>query len=193
MLADLAIWMSGHVTVPIFSSVKPQTVRLIMEHSGAKACFLGATDYPESALAGMPPGVTCVRFPTSAVEDWPTWDVLTSANHPMGGSPVRAMDDMATIIYTSGTTGAPKGVMHSFANLAYDAKTLAHLIGLTEKERFISYLPLAHVVERAGLEGTAVQLGSRVFFSAGIDTFLADLKRAKPTIFLSVRLLLQIQ
>ena len=49
--------------------------------------------------------------------------------------------------------------MHSFANLAYDAKTLAELIGLTEKERFISYLPLAHIVERAGLEGTALLPG----------------------------------
>lgn len=194
MLADLAIWMSGHVTVPVYPSLKPQSVRQIIEHSGAKACFLGATDFEESAMAGIPPGVSCVRFPTSAVNDWPTWDVLTSANAPMPGFPVRPPNDLATIIYTSGTTGTPKGVMHSFANLAFDAKTLDRLIGLTEKERFISYLPLAHIVERAGLEGSALQLGCRVFFSAGIETFLDDLHRAKPTIFLSVpRLLLKIQ
>ena len=58
----------------------------------------------------------------------------------------------------------------------------------------LSYLPLAHIVERAGMEGTAVYLGYRVFFSEGIDTFLADLARARPTIFLSVpRLLLKFQ
>ena len=58
----------------------------------------------------------------------------------------------------------------------------------------LSYLPLAHIVERAGMEGTALYLGCRVFFSEGIDTFLADLKRARPTIFLSVpRLLLKFQ
>jgi long-chain acyl-CoA synthetase len=194
MLADLAIYMAGHVTVPVYPSLKPQSVRQIMEHSGSKACFLGATDDKDAAVAGLPPGVACVRFPTSPVEDWPTWDVLIAANLPMGGSPVRPKGDLATIIYTSGTTGTPKGVMHSFANLAYDAKTLSDLIGLTEKERFFSYLPLAHIVERAGLEGSALYLGCRVFFTRGIDTFLEDLTNAQPTIFLSVpRLLLKIQ
>ena len=194
MLADLAIWMSGYVTVPIYPSLKPQSVRRIMEHSEAKACFLGATDYDETAQSGIPAEVTCIRFPTSAVNDWPTWDVLTSANSTMAGSPVRPWNDLATIIYTSGTTGTPKGVMHSFANLAHNAKALAPLIGLTGQERFISYLPLAHIVERAGLEGTALYLGYRVFFTAGIETFLADVNRAQPTIFLSVpRLWLKFQ
>ncbi len=194
MLADLAIWMSGHVTVPIYPSLKPQSVRQIIEHSGARACFLGATDYQESPLAGIPPGVDIVRFPTAGVEECPTWEVLISANRPIAGTPVRDAKDLATIIYTSGTTGIPKGVMHSFGNLAFNAKSLAELIGLTEKERFLSYLPLAHIVERAGLEGTALLLGCRAFFTAGIDTFLADLNRARPTIFLSVpRLLLKIQ
>src|ERR1019366_4741631 len=46
----------------------------------------------------------------------------------------------------------------------------------------------------AGMEGTAIYLGYRVFFSEGIDTFLTDLNRARPTIFLSVpRLLLKFQ
>ncbi len=194
MLADMAIWMAGYVTVPVYPSLKPQSVRQILEHSGAKACFLGATDYQESPTTGIPSAVSIVRFPTAALEDYPTWDVLVSANQPLAGMPVRPMDDLATIIYTSGTTGTPKGVMHSFGNLAYNAKTLAALIGLTEKERFISYLPLAHIVERAGLEYNAFQLGCRVFFTAGIETFLADLNRARPTIFLSVpRLLLKIQ
>jgi long-chain acyl-CoA synthetase len=194
MMADLAVWMAGHVTVPIYPSLKPLSVRQIMEHSGAKGCFVGATDDKAAALDGMPGGIVCVCFPTSQLEDCLTWDVVVSANHPLAGTPVRPAEDLATIIYTSGTTGTPKGVMHSFANLAYDAKTLAHLIGLTDKERFFSYLPLAHIVERAGLEGTALYLGCRVFFTRGIETFLADLSDARPTIFLSVpRLLLKIQ
>jgi long-chain acyl-CoA synthetase len=194
IMADLAIWMSGHVTVPIYPSMKPQSMRQIMEHSGTKACFVGATDLQETVLDAIPPGVSCVRFPTATVDDWPTWEVLTAANTPMAGFPVRPASDLATIIYTSGTTGTPKGVMHSFSSLAYDAKTLDELIGLNEKERFISYLPLAHIVERAGLEGSALNLGCQVFFSAGIETFLADLNRAQPTIFLSVpRLWLKIQ
>jgi long-chain acyl-CoA synthetase len=194
IMADLAIWMAGHVTVPIYPSLKPQSIRQILEHCGARACFLGATDDREATDAGIPPGVSCIRFPTAEPNDWPSWDVLATANLPLPGHPTRSADDLSTIIYTSGTTGTPKGVMHSFANFALDAKVLAELIKLTSNERVLSYLPLAHIVERAGMEGTAVWLGYRVFFTEGIDTFVADLARARPTIFLSVpRLLLKFQ
>jgi long-chain acyl-CoA synthetase len=194
VMADLAIWMAGHVTVPIYPSLKAQSIRRLLEHSEAKACFIGGVDDREAAEYGIPPGVDIVRFPTACFREAPTWEVLVTANAPLPGHPVRPATDLATIIYTSGTTGAPKGVMHSFQALAYDGKTLANLIKLTDKERVLSYLPLAHIVERAGMQGTALYLGYHLFFTEGIDTFLTDLARAKPTVFLSVpRLLLKFQ
>ena len=194
VMADLAIWMAGHVTVPVYPSLKAQSIRQILEHCEAKACFVGATDEGDAATTGIPPGVVCVRFPTASASDWPSWEVLVTANRPLPGNPTRPADDLSTIIYTSGTTGTPKGVMHSFGTFGYDAKVLAELIKLNSRERVLSYLPLAHIVERAGMEGTAIYLGYRVFFTEGIETFLADLARARPTIFLSVpRLLLKFQ
>jgi long-chain acyl-CoA synthetase len=53
---------------------------------------------------------------------------------------------------------------------------------------------LAHIVERNGIEVASLLVGSRIFFVETIDTFIADLKRARATIFLSVpRLLLKLQ
>jgi long-chain acyl-CoA synthetase len=194
VMADLAIWMAGHVTVPIYPSLKAQSIRQILEHCEAKACFFGATDDRDATEGGIPGGVDCVRFPTAGPSDWPSWEVLVTANRPIQGNPIRPGDDLSTIIYTSGTTGTPKGVMHSFNTFGFDAKVLAELIKLNARERVLSYLPLAHIVERAGMEGTAVYLGYHIFFSEGIDTFLIDLNRARPTIFLSVpRLLLKFQ
>ena len=108
IMADLAIWMAGHVTVPIYPSLKAQSIRQILEHCGAKACFLGATDEREATEAGIPDGVTCVRFPTAAPNDWPTWEVLVTANRPMPGSPTRPGDDLSTIIYTTPAPRAPR-------------------------------------------------------------------------------------
>src|SRR5579863_1408018 len=99
IMADLAIWMAGHVTVPIYPSLKPQSIRKILEHCEAKACFLGATDDLEVAAAAIPAGVACVRFPTAAAGDCPTWDVLVTANRPLPGNPVRPGNALATIIY----------------------------------------------------------------------------------------------
>ncbi len=194
VMADLAIWMAGHVSVPIYPSLRSQSVRQIIEHSEAKACFLGATDEKEMAREGIPPGVCVARFPTAGDGECPEWDDLIASVAPIPGRPKRDAGDLATIIYTSGTTGKPKGVMHRFLGFAFIAASAAELLDLTHEERVLSYLPLAHIVERGGVEATAFHLGWQLFFTEGIETFLEDLHRARPTIFLSVpRLLLKFQ
>jgi long-chain acyl-CoA synthetase len=194
MMADLAIWMAGHVTVPIYPSLKPQSVRHILEHSECKACFYGPTDDDEVPRLGIPRHLHRISFPTAAEPGDVEWERLVRSVEPLSGNRTRAASDLATIIYTSGTTGTPKGVMHHFGALAFDAITLRETVQATSEDRFVSYLPLAHIVERGGLEGTSLLLGSRVYFVESIDTFLNDLRRARPTVLLSVpRLLLKFQ
>ncbi len=193
MMADLAIWMAGHVTVPVYPSLRAQTVRQILEHSGAKACFVGATDEKEAVLAGLPP-VTAIRFPTAATTGGPDWDTLVAETAPIQGNPTRAGAELATIFYTSGTTGTPKGVMHNFSALRFVADALGERLEIGDDARILSYLPLAHILERTGEAIPAVLRGWHVFFTEGPETFLADLQRARPTLFLSVpRLLLKFQ
>ena len=194
IMADLATWMAGHVSVPIYASLNCRNVRYILEHSGAKGCFLGATDEKEMANCGVPPGVKCIEFPTAPSAGEPRWDEVISANSPLSGNPSRAADDLATIIYTSGTTGTPKGVMHGFAAFSHFAMTAADLLNLTGEDRLLSYLPLAHIIERCACEAFGLFLAFHIYFTEGIETFLVDLKRASPTIFASVpRLLLKFQ
>jgi long-subunit acyl-CoA synthetase (AMP-forming) len=61
--------------------------------------------------------------------------------------------------------------------------------------RILSYLPLSHVFERAWVECTSLVYGEiHLFFAESLDTFVKDLQRAKPTVFLSVpRLWLKFQ
>ena len=194
ILADMSIWMAGHVSVPVYPSLKEQSIRQILEHCEAKACFLGPTDDPAASLSAIPPDVLRVGFPTAPDGDYVEWRDLIATHSPIAGFPVRSADDLSTIIYTSGTTGAPKGVMHSFAAFSFDTKTIVEMLGMDSNQRILSYLPLAHIVERIGAEQLAIFLGSQVFFTEGIDSFLTDLQRARPTIFLSVpRLLLKFQ
>jgi long-chain acyl-CoA synthetase len=194
VMADLAIWMAGHVSVPVYPSLRAQSVRQILDHCEPKACFLGATDEKESVRLGIPENVTTIAFPTAGTTGLKTWDDIVSTCPPIQGNPTRPADDLATIIYTSGTTGVPKGVMHRFAALAYLADRLAKVLSLSSGERYLSYLPLAHIVERTGMETVTFYLGSRMFFTEGLETFVADLHRARPTLFLSVpRLLLKFQ
>jgi long-chain acyl-CoA synthetase len=84
--------------------------------------------------------------------------------------------------------------MHCFSALAFDACALTSLLDLRKGHRFFSYLPLAHIVERCALEVLPLLLGAPVSFTEGLDTFLTDLQRSRPTLFISVpRLLLKFQ
>ena len=59
----------------------------------------------------------------------------------------------------------------------------------------LSYLPLAHSYERAWVEAASLVDGhTHVYFAESLDTFLQDLQRARPTLFISVpRLWLKFQ
>ena len=90
-------------------------------------------------------------------------------------------------MYTSGTTGAPKGVMHSFDTFAWSTCSGAEArADSTRDARMLIYLPLAHVAERTLVEHGLLATGMHVYFAESLDTFTADLQRARPTVFFSV-------
>ncbi len=189
IMSDLAIWMAGYVSVPLYPTLAAETVRQILTHSEAKACFIGKLDGWEQMKPGVPANMPCMSYPLSpadAIKAYPGWETICRDNPPMAGSPVRDGDALATLIYTSGTTGMPKGVMHSFGNFAWALDSGIKRLPMGADDRMLSYLPLAHVVERVLVEHGWLRTGMRVFFADSLDTFAADLQRARPTIFFSV-------
>jgi long-subunit acyl-CoA synthetase (AMP-forming) len=89
-------------------------------------------------------------------------------------------------MYTPGRTGAPKGVAISFRATAVPAKAFGELYRCTKNDRCLSYLPLAHTLERAYMEHGSIHHGYRIYFAESLETFSEDLRRARPTIFQSV-------
>jgi long-chain acyl-CoA synthetase len=186
--------MAGHVTVPIYPSLGAQSVRGLLAHCEPVACFIGAIDDHSVVHDAIPRGVLRMSFPSAADPGEQTWESIVASTPALPGNPAREPDDLATIIYTSGTTGAPKGAMHRFAAFSYFAIAVLRAFGRNRNERMVSYLPLAHIAERALVESAALFCGNRVFFVESAATFRADLRRARPTIFFSVpRLFLKFQ
>ena len=185
LLSDLAIWMAGHVSVPIYPTLTASSIARILEHSESRLIFVGKLDNFEAMAPGLPAALPKIVLPLGPQVDGPRWEELIAKTEPLAESPRRAPDDLATIIYTSGSTGEPKGVMHSFRTMASGA-VFADAMSMTANERMISYLPLAHVAERALLETTNFQRGYHVYFAESLETFLEDVKRAQPTLFGSV-------
>ncbi len=186
LMCDFAIWMAGHVSVPLYPTLAADTIRQILTHSEARLLFVGKLDGWEAMKPGVPDGLPCIALPLAPPTTYPTWDSIVQATAPLRGEPVRGADELSTIMYTSGTTGAPKGVMHSFATFAWSIAAGLKRVPIDFNARMISYLPLAHVAERALIEHALLATGMQVFFAESLDTFTADLQRARPTAFFSV-------
>ncbi|WP_085697031.1 AMP-binding protein [Pseudomonas sp. B26(2017)] len=186
IIADLAIWMAGHVSVPLYPNLTAESVNQVLTHSESVLAFIGKLDDWPGMSAGVPAGLTTVSLPLHPPGTFDfNWDDVQRSS-PIQDDPRPAAEQLATIIYTSGTTGLPKGVMHSFANLGFATTRGTQLFGLNENDRLLSYLPLCHVAERMFVELASIYTGQTVFFAESLDTFLADLKRARPTAMFGV-------
>ncbi len=187
MMADWAIWMAGHVSVPLYPTLAAGTVRQILEHSESKLLFVGKLDVWDDMKAGVPEGLPMVTLPLAPwVDGARGWEEIIGKSAPLAGSPVRPADELCTLIYTSGTTGMPKGVMHSFGTFAWSITSGLKRVPLDQRGRVLSFLPLAHVAERMVVEHGLLATGMHVFFAESLETFVSDIQRARPTVFFAV-------
>lgn len=185
-IAELAIWMAGGTTVAIFPTEGPDTIRYVLEHSDAKLLFVGKLDTWPQQESGVPVDMPRIALPLAPPTSFPQWDELVARTEPLTGRIARQPDDLAMIIYTSGSTGTPKGVMHSFGRVSQVAQSIVDSEKYTAQDRLLSYLPLAHVFERAFVECASFVAGPHVFFAETLESFVTDVRRARPTLFISV-------
>lgn len=194
VLADVAISMAGLISVPIYPTAGTETISYVLEHSGAKAVILGRLDDPGPAKQALSPAVATIGMRYAEIECEHDWQTMIDDSDPIDHVHRPTSDETMTILYTSGSTGRPKGVVLSYGAYEYASRTTAKSIGLGAEERALSYLPLAHVTERTVIVGPALYCGFHLFFVDSLNTFVTDLQRAEPTLFISVpRLWVQFQ
>eukprot|EP01102_Stenamoeba_stenopodia_P012401 TRINITY_DN3916_c0_g1_i1.p1 TRINITY_DN3916_c0_g1~~TRINITY_DN3916_c0_g1_i1.p1 ORF type:complete len:689 (-),score=164.93 TRINITY_DN3916_c0_g1_i1:125-2191(-) len=96
-------------------------------------------------------------------------------------------EDLATIMYTSGTTGMPKGVLLTHRNVvATVAGAISQGINVYPDDVHISYLPMAHIFERAiqvAFFGNGASIG---FYQGEVLKLFDDIQTLQPTVFVSV-------
>lgn len=204
LVVDVAIGLVGGVSVPLYATTPPEDLDDVLRRSRSELLFVGAPAVMERVdeLATSAPIVSFCRDDPSTRREVIGWGDFLERGHAKGGdaevprfAPV-GPDDLATIRYTSGTTGPPKGVAFTHGQLRWMAETMASLVpwGIrTRPNRYLSFLPMSHVVE--GILGTY----SPYDLPAPVEvTFLEDFRRVaatlpvvRPTVFFSVPRLYQ--
>jgi long-chain acyl-CoA synthetase len=185
IMADLAIMMAGHVSIPIYPTLNAKSIELILNHSESKAIIIGKLDNYESQRAGIK-DIHKISVGLYSGTEGDLWEDLLINMEPLKSIYPLKGEDLMTIIYTSGTTGTPKGVMHTAGNIMISARTLFGISGLSLNSRTFSYLPLAHIAERVGIEIGSITYGCSMSFPYSLETFAADLENTQPHLFFAV-------
>ncbi|MCU0326606.1 MAG: AMP-binding protein [Spirosomaceae bacterium] len=188
IIADIAIMISGHISVPLYATLTDTQINQVLTHSGSKVAFIGKLDDWAGMKAGIPSDVKCISFPTYNPDpEHEQWESILAKYEPMKENFKANLNDLFTIIYTSGTTGNPKGVMMQYKAMAtgiYSTRDVAKL--KMPNTRFFSYLPLCHIAERNIVEAASLTTGGTVYFAESLDSFAKNLAVASPTHFLAV-------
>ena len=197
VITDMATLCLGGITVPIYTTLVPEQIKYIIENSDAKiVCFSDEEQWNKikQVKDALPKVQHFITFASKAPEGVFTLDEVKRKGEAldkrnpglfeqlaMAGKP----DDVASIIYTSGTTGIPKGVMLTHQNLISNIQSVSSVIEFSEKDTVLSFLPLAHVLERM-VTFTYLYKGCSIAYAESLDTVGENLIEVKPQIMVSV-------
>jgi long-chain acyl-CoA synthetase len=184
-IADLAIMRAGMISIPIYPSANAETISYVLEHSEAKAAFIGKLDKPELANDGVKGNIIRMAMGYETIPCQYEWNSLLTLGAPIEEY-APALDDLMSIIYTSGSTGNPKGAMIKFSAYNWANDKIVNILHFNQNTRFLSYLPLAHITERCLVQGASYHSNMSIYFTESLAHFIDDLKYAKPTVFFSV-------
>jgi len=200
-LADVGALANGAVTVPIYPTSSAEQVGYVLNHSGARLCFVENDELLAKVLE--------VRDTLPKLDRVVVFDDGKRLDDPflVGFAELRAVgagrlqrepgiaeerasgvvpEQTATFVYTSGTTGPPKAAMLTHANIMWTIRSAASLVHLSSGERFLSFLPLSHVAERGMSEFAPITIGGETWFARSLATVAEDLLDCRPTVFFAV-------
>ncbi|KAL2942078.1 Long chain acyl-CoA synthetase 7 peroxisomal [Bienertia sinuspersici] len=195
IVVDHACSAYSYISVPLYDTLGPDAVKYIVNHADVQAIFC----VPETLNALLSflseiPTVRCggvdEHLPSlpqaSGVKLISYSKLLSQGRARLQPFCPPTPDDVATICYTSGTTGTPKGVVLTHGNLIASTAGMSIPVRFYPTDVYISYLPLAHIYERAN-QIMSVYYGVAVGFYQGDNLKLMDdLLALRPTIFCSV-------
>lgn len=182
----------GMVVVPLYINDRADNVAYILQDASVKLLVvydqqqLDELEPIHSQLSGLVRVVSITDSRSgnisrlSHIRDW-----IPEGDHRLQSATVEP-DALATIVYTSGTTGRPKGVMLSHRNILSNAWSAVNLVTVYDRDLFLSFLPLSHMLERTAGYYLPMIAGASVAFARSIPQLAEDLQTIKPTILISV-------
>ena len=179
----------SRIAIPILPDSSENEVTNIINHSESKVIFV--SDRLKGKISKE------IMDKMTLVIEMDTLEIIKADEEKFtcdGKTAVPTPEDIATIIYTSGTTGSAKGVVLSHRNLASNVITCYHSCKRTDKDRWLSILPMAHTLEMTLGMLYPMYCGASVYYlqKPPVPSILMKaLKIVKPTTMLTVPMIIE--
>eukprot|EP00262_Sarcandra_glabra_P017290 TRINITY_DN5870_c0_g2_i1.p1 TRINITY_DN5870_c0_g2~~TRINITY_DN5870_c0_g2_i1.p1 ORF type:complete len:695 (+),score=106.55 TRINITY_DN5870_c0_g2_i1:257-2341(+) len=198
-IIDHACSAYSYISVPLYDTLGPDAVNFIVNHANVQVIFCVPqtlniflsflSEIPSIRLVVVIGGIDehMPSLPSSTGVEIISYSKLFN----QGRSNIQQFrppkpEDIATICYTSGTTGTPKGAVLTHGNMIANVAGSSICIRFYPSDVYISYLPLAHIYERAN-QIMMVYRGVAIGFYQGDNLKLMDdMAALRPTLFFSV-------
>jgi long-chain acyl-CoA synthetase len=200
-IADMAVMAAGGVTVPCYPTSSSSQIAYLLGHSEARLVFVENAEQLNKVLLRrdqLPALEHIVLFDDPGgldrdivvdIERFAKQGAVHRSSAP-GALAERAAvvqpGDLATLVYTSGTTGPPKGAMLTHENLLWTIRAVLEVVPAGPDDRFLSFLPLSHIAERAVSHLFQVAIGGETWFARSLASVPEDLQACRPTLFFAV-------
>lgn len=190
---DMGMSQVGVVHVPVYPNIGKAEYEHILTHSDAKMVIVSSEEFYAKIKPLVKKAANIEHLYTiDQVAGAPNWDKLLelgSKNQvPEKLEEIKksiSENDLMSIIYTSGTTGRSKGVMLSHRNFMSNVQGTTEILPVDDKDRFLSFLPLCHVLERM-VNYLVQNKGTSVYYAESIETIGENLREIHPQGFTSV-------
>ncbi|OMJ84629.1 hypothetical protein SteCoe_14221 [Stentor coeruleus] len=201
LVADFACISQNITTVPLYDVQQSDTISMIVNQTNMKGIFCSSnltSNLIKLKTQGIINAIHCIiQF-----EDV---DLTTKSQGAEVGLKIISLEEACqlinqgqdnppnpdswfTICYTSGTTGKSKGAVITHRNIVTMMAGMADagFGDINHEDSNLSYLPLAHMLDRAVCHYLTGVGGGIGFFGGDITKLKDDLAELKPTIFVSV-------
>ncbi|MEE4310398.1 MAG: long-chain fatty acid--CoA ligase [candidate division KSB1 bacterium] len=199
-ISDFATFCLRGVVVPVYQTLPANQIAYILNDAEVRAIFVENEEQFQKIrkikkdLPKLDFIFTYDRISDEALELFAFDDLIKRGNDHIEKHASFFNDslnriqpkEICSLVYTSGTTGEPKGVMLHHHGFMADIVEAEAVLDLQPDDIFLSFLPLSHLYERLGGHWCPMYKGCTLFYAQSIDTVVADIAEAQPTVMVSV-------
>ena len=195
MISDLAIMLSGSITVPAYTTYIEKDYEYIIQDCTPKVLIISNKDQ-FSKVKNIINEKSSIKKIISFEDLELSNDIYTNFKDIISNINNLKLEvpdikisrkDPACIIYTSGTQGNPKGVILSHGGILNNCEGAITILNpiISKKPKFLTWLPLSHSYEHA-VQFVQISVAAKVFYAESIEKLVKNMNDCGPEIMTAV-------